>query len=205
MTRIATILTLVAALACAGAAGASTVVVSESDAKGGDFSNSHANPTVFGQDVMLVTGSQNRKSDTDWLLFDGFATGTERLEFTFTNVGGNWGGLSLRLKDEAFKNARDSWPLLGAWYLDGISDERPVTVSYVLDGYTGPIFARVDFYHGNDVANGTGVSYSIARIGDTYMPEAGVSPAAVPVPAAGLFLIAGLGALAALRQTRKSA
>jgi hypothetical protein len=203
MTRIATTLVLLATIAFAGGASAATIVANEIDAKGGDYSNSHKNPTVFAQDVALVTGSQNRKSDTDWLLFDGFADGTERLEFTFTNVGGDWGGLSLRLKDEAFKKPGDSWPLLGAWYLDGISDERSVTVSYVLKGYTGPIHARLDFYKGNDVSNGTGLSYGISRVGDAYLPEKGIAPAPVPLPAGGALALAGLAALAALRARRR--
>lgn len=203
MTRFAITLTLLATMSLVGAVDAATVVANETDAKGGDYSNSHRNPTVFGQDVALVTGSQNRKSDVDWLVFDGFARGTERLEFTFTNVGGDWGGLSLRLKDEAFKHAWDSWPLLDAWYLDGISDDRSVTVSYVLDGYTGPVYARLDFYHGNDLANGTGLSYSISRIGDAYLPEAGAAPAPVPLPAPGALALAGLAALAALRRRRR--
>lgn len=207
MTRIATIVTLLAALAFAGAANAATVVSSESDAKGGDFSNSHKVPTVFAKDVFRVTGAQNNKPDVDWLMFDGFEVGTERLEFTFTNPGGTWGGLNLRLKDAAFKNIHDWWPLMAQWSINGVTDDRSVTVSYVLDGYTGPIYAALEFYKDNDFRYGNGFAYSIAKVGGQRLPERAPmpAPAAVPVPAAGLFTLAGLGALIALRRARRAA
>lgn len=204
MTRTVTMLALLATMAFAGSAGAATVVANETDAKGGDFSNSHANPTVFAQDVALVSGTQNRKSDTDWLMFDGFAPGTERLEFTFSNPGGDWGGLNLRLKAEPFKNTHDWWPLLDSWSLDGVTDERSLTVSYVLKGYTGPIYVALDFYKDNDFRGGDGLDYTIARIGDAYLPETGIAPAPVPLPAGGALALAGLAALAALRSRRRA-
>lgn len=202
MTRLATTIAFLAAMAFAGAAGAATLVATEIDAMGGDYSNSHRSPTVFAQDVALVTGAQNRKSDTDWLLFDGFAVGTERLEFTFSNVGGMWGGLNLRLKDEAFRNGNDWWPLLDSWSIGNVTDERSVTVSYVLNGYTGPIYVALDFYKDNDFRNGDGLGYSIARIGGELLPE--TAPAPVPLPAGGALALAGLGALAALRRFRRA-
>jgi len=200
MTRFATALALLAALA--GAASAATITATETGAAGGDYSNSHKNPTSFAQDVALVTGSQNRKSDTDWLLFDGFATGTERLEFTFTNPGGTWGGLNLRLKDDAFTKRDDWWPLLDSWSISNVTDDRAVTVSYVLNGYTGPIYVALDFYKDNDFRNGNGLDYSIARIGGQVLPE--TAPAPVPLPAGGALALAGLGALAALRRFRRA-
>ncbi len=206
MTRITTLFTLLAAMAFAGAANAASVVSAETDATGGDFSNSHANPTVFAQDVFVVTGAQNTKPDVDWLLFDGFATGTERLEFTFTNPGGDWGGLNLRLKDAAFKNVHDWWPLMASWSIAGVTDSRSVTVSYVLDGYTGPVYAALEFYKDNDFRNGNGLAYSIAKIGGTTHPELAPlpGPAPIPVPAAGLLALAGLGSLIALRRSRRA-
>lgn len=205
MTRIATIFSFVAAMAFAGAAGATTVVSSETDAKGGDFSDSHANPTVFDKDVFVVTGTQTNKADVDWMVFDGFAEGTERLDFTFSNPGGGWGGLNLRLKDAAFKNVNDWWPLMASWSIGGVSDANSVTVSYVLDGYTGPIYAALEFYKDNDFRNGNGLAYSIAKIRGGQGPELAPrpTPAAVPVPAAGALALAGIGALAALRRARR--
>lgn len=202
MTRLATALALFATITLAGAAGAATITAPETGVAGGDFANSHKNPTIFAQDVALVTGSQNRKSDTDWLLFDGFAAGTERLEFTFTNPGGTWGGLNLRLKDEAFQNGNDWWPLLDSWSISNVTDERAVTVSYVLNGYTGPIYVALDFYKDNDFRNGSGVDYSIARIGGQLLPE--TAPAPVPLPAGAALALTGLGALAALRRFRRA-
>lgn len=205
MTRIATLFTFVATMAFAGAAVAATVVSSETDAKGGDFSNSHATPSVFDKDVFVVTGTQSNKADVDWLMFDGFADGTERLEFTFTNPGGDWGGLNLRLKDAAFKNVNDWWPLMASWSIGGVSDANSVTVSYVLGGYTGPIYAALEFYKDNDFRGGNGLAYSIAKIGGAQGPELAPlpMPAAVPVPAAGALALAGVGALAALRRARR--
>lgn len=204
MKRLAITIAFVATMTLAGASGAATIVSNEIDAPGGDYSNSHANPTAFAQDVALVTGAQNRKPDVDWLLFDGFAPGTERLEFTFTNPGGGWGGLNLRLKEEAFKNVNDWWPLLDSWSISNVTDARSVTVSYVLNGYTGPIYAALDFYKDNDFGNGNGLQYSVARIGGVYQPETGAAPAAVPLPAAGVLGLAGLAALAALRARRRA-
>lgn len=40
-------------------------------------------------------------------MFDGIGEGTERLDFTFTNPGGSWGGLNLRLKYAPLKNIHD--------------------------------------------------------------------------------------------------
>ena len=207
MNRIVILFTLVAALAVAGAAGAATVVAAETDTKGGDFSNSHANPTVFAQDVFVVMGSQNTKPDRDWLLFDGFATGTERLDFTFTNPGGDWGGLNLRLKDAAFETVHDWWPLLASWSIGGVSDTNTVTVSYILEGYTGPVYVALDFYNDNDFRNGNGLHYSISKIGRALHPELAPAPgpAPVPLPAPTLLALAGLGSLLALRQSRRSA
>ncbi len=201
MTRLATALALLTTMVLAGSAGAATVVSTETDANGGDFSNSHKTPSVFAPDVAVVTGSQNRKSDIDWLVFDGFAPGTERLDFTFTNPGGDWGGLHLRLKSEPFQNRHDWWPLLGSWSLEGVSDGRSLTVSYMLDGYTGPIHAVIDFYPGNDLGNGTGVHYSIARVGGVTLPAPG--PAPVPLPAGGALALGGLAALVVLRRPHR--
>lgn len=207
MKRIVTIFTLVATMAFASAAGAATVVSAETDAKGGDFSNSHANPTVFAKDVFAVTGTQTNKPDVDWLLFDGFETGTEALELTFSNPGGDWGGLNLRLKDAAFKNVHDWWPLLASWSISGVTDAKTVTVSYVLDGYTGPVYAALEFYKDNDFRNGNGLAYAIAKIGGNQRPELAPLPApsAVPVPAAGVLALAALGSLVALRRSRRTA
>jgi hypothetical protein len=199
MKRLTTTLALIATIALSGAANAATVVASETDAKGGDFSNSHSVPTRFAQDVGLVTGAQSRKSDIDWLVFDGFAPGTERLEFTFTNPGGAWGGLNLRLKADPFKNVHDWYPLLASWSIDNVTDTRSVTVSYVLDGYTGPVYAALDFYKDNDFRGGNGLAYNVARVGDAYLPNAAPAPAAVPLPAGGALALGGLAALMTLR------
>lgn len=204
MTRITTIFLLLVALAVTGPARSATIVAAEADTSGSDYSNSHANPTVFGRDVFVVTGTQTNKPDIDWLVFDGFAPGTERLEFTFTNPGGDWGGLNLRLKDAAFKNVHDWWPLLAHWSIDGVTDTNTVTVSYGLGGYTGPIHAALEFYKDNDFRNGDGLAYSIAKIGGDRHPGLAPlpAPAAVPVPAAGLLGLAGLGSLIVLRRAR---
>jgi len=201
MKNHAAALTLILAVATAGASGAATISAAESDAKGGDYSNSHANPTAFGQGVTGVTGSQNRKSDTDWLVFDAFAPEVDRLEFTFTNTGGMWGGLNLRLKDHAFENDHDWWPLLASWSIDNVTDARDVTVSYVLDGHTGPLYVALDFYKDNDFRNGNGLDYTIALIGGQPVPE--TAPAPIPLPAGGALALAAVAALGALRRFRR--
>lgn len=204
MTRFIAIL---AAMLIAGSAGAVTQRASETDASGGDFSNSHRTPSVIASDILTVTGAQNRNSDIDWIVFDGFADGTERLDFTFTNEGGEWGGLHLRLKADPFKNRHDWWPLLDAWSIDGVTGARSKTVSYVLGGTTGPIHVALDFYNGNDFRNGNGLAYTIAKIvgapevAPMSAPAPGPSP--VPVPAALPLALAGLGALGAVGWRRK--
>lgn len=85
-----------------------------------------------------------------------------------------------------------------------MTDARSVTVSHVRDEYTGPIFAAFAFYKDNDFRRGKGLPYSIAKVGGRGIPELAPlpTPAAVPLHAAGIFTLAGLGALMALRRLR---
>ncbi|MEV8467837.1 VPLPA-CTERM sorting domain-containing protein [Fluviibacterium sp. DFM31] len=176
---------------------AATVVADE--AVSGEFGNNPNQSAVFGKDVGTVIGGQKNNGDSDFLFFDGFEDGTTSLDFSFTNVGGNWGGLNLRIKDEAFKNKNDWWSLeFGASY-DKISDSTPLKISFALDGYTGPLAVAVDFFNA-DFKNGNGVSYVITKSGGLPPSNA---PAPIPLPAGLPLAATGLGALVLARRFRR--
>lgn len=176
---------------------AATVVADE--AVLGEFGNNPKQSAIFDKDVGTVIGGQKNNGDSDFLFFDGFEDGTTSLDFTFTNVGGDWGGLNLRIKDKAFKNKNDWWPLEFSGTYAGLTDSNPLKISFALDGYTGPLAVAIDFFHA-DFKNGNGVGYVITKAGG--LPPS-TAPAPIPLPA-GLPLIAsGLGALVLARRFRR--
>lgn len=190
----------VAMLAAAPVA-AATVVADETSVKGSDFGNNPKRAEVFGADILTVTGSQKNNRDSDFLTFDGFADGTESLDFVFTNPGGAWGGFNIRIKEDPFRNKHDWWPLAFWTTESGVSDSNPVKISFALNGYTGPLHVALDFFHA-DFRNGNGIQYTISKTGGV-LPSPGPAPAPVPLPAALPLAAAGLGSLVLLRRFGK--
>ncbi|PWR02254.1 hypothetical protein DKT77_11885 [Meridianimarinicoccus roseus] len=200
------VITLIAALFSTGVS-AATLPASEASDPNGDFAGNPASAPVFSSDVRLVTGAQNKQNDIDFLTFDGFAEGTLSLDFVFTHPGGKNGKLDFLLQREAFKN-KHSWPdhyhNPGHYTesISGLDGDSAHKVSYVLDGYTGPIHVALRFYdsdafYGRD-KRPLGVIYTAERVG-AVMPAPAPSPAPVPLPAGLPLALAGIGALAALR------
>ena len=203
MNRILTALCAIGFVGVGGLAAASSVTAYETDVSGGDFSNTHNHPSVIGSDVTTVYGKQSNKPDSDWIVFDGFADGTESLDFTFTNEGGKWGGLNIRFKATEFTGKHDWWPLVFQGSFDNITDSTPLSFSYVLDGYTGPLYVALDFYQDNDFRNGNGLSYQIDKVGRNAPPMPAPSVSAVPLPASLPLALAGFGALAYISKRRR--
>ena len=151
---------LAAALAIALALPAMAATVNEADAGHGDFGNNPNQAAVFGMGTDLVTGTQKTNGDKDYLTFEAFASGAEAIDFVFTNPGGTWGGFNFRLKADPFKNSNDWNQLLYSASVDGVTDSTPKTISYVLNGYTGPLHVAIDFFNA-DYRNGGGLVYNI--------------------------------------------
>ena len=190
-------LALVAGLAAAVPAAAATL--SESAAPEGDFGNAPARAALVAMDVDSVTGGQASRNDSDFLSFAGFLPGTESLDFTFTNPGGAWGGFNIRLKTTPFQNPHDWWPLAFWETVPKVTDSQPKTISYVLNGYTGPLHVAIDFFDA-DFRNGHGVSYAIAA---RRPPEPAQPAAPVPLPAALPLALAGLASFAVAARLRR--
>ena len=204
MKRSLTILAVAAAAAIGLAvpASAASVDAFETDAKGQDFGQNPNQAAVFGSDILTVSGRQNNNGDSDYLSFDSFAAGTSSLDFAFTNPGGEWGGFNIRIKTSPFKNSNDWWPLVFSDSVGGVTNASPKTISYVLDGYTGPLHVAIDFYQA-DFRNGNGLAYMITKTGAPAGPSPAPSPSAVPLPAGLPLVMSGLAALALLRLPRK--
>jgi len=204
MTRKHTVIALVLAAAAAFAlpATAATYTAHETDAKGGDFGHNTQQAGYIGANIETVFGVQNRRNDVDLLTFDGFADGTEALDFTFTNPGGDWGGFNLRIKTEPFKNKNDWWPLVFSGTYGNVTDSTPEKISYALEGYTGKLYVAIDFFDA-DFRNGNGLNYAITKRGFAPAPPQPPLTAPVPVPAALPLGLAGIAALAGLRRLRR--
>jgi hypothetical protein len=201
------LLTTLAALAIAGAANASSYNAYETDQAGGDFSNAYTQPSVISGGVTSVFGSQRNKPDVDWIMFEGFTAGTTKLDFLFTNDGGAWGGLNLRIKKSPFTSKNDWWPLAYSQSISNVTDSNPLSFSFILDGYTGPLHMVFDFYKDNDFKNGNGLGYQITAVGGptTALGAApALSPSPVPLPPGLPLALAGLGALALLRRRHRA-
>jgi len=198
MSRAARAVALALVALSATAAGAATIDAFEAEARGGDFGQNHRQAALFGPGTGAVHGRQSTQGDSDYLGFTGFAAGTERVDFRFTNAGGAWGGFNLRLKEGAFSNRNDWWPLAHAETVGSVTGDRPATISYVLDGYTGPLHMAIDFFNA-DFRGGDGLDYSITVHGATP------APAPIPLPGGLALALAGLGALAGLAIARRRA
>ena len=190
-------LALAAGVALAVPAVAATL--SEAGVSGGDFGNAPARATLVAADVETVTGSQTSRIDSDFLSFSGFRPGTRSLDFTFTNPGGAWGGFNIRLKTTPLQNPQDWWPLAFWETVPKVTDSQPKTISYVLNGHTGPLHVAIDFFDA-DFRNGNGVSYTINARG---APEPAQSAAPVPLPASLPLALAGLASFAVAARLRR--
>lgn len=197
----------------ATSASAATMSSDEAFADKGDFGGTPQKASVFGSDIVSVTGAQNKQNDVDFLTFSGFADGTLSLDFVFTHEDGKSGKLDFVLQREEFKN-KYSWPDSyhnPGFYtesISGLDDDSAHKVSYVLDGYTGPLYVALRFYD-SDAFYGknkrdVGIMYTASSISG-FPGGPSLAPAPVPLPTALPLALAGLGALAALRARRKIA
>ncbi|MBK5926817.1 hypothetical protein [Rhodobaculum claviforme] len=192
---------LVAAVALATGAPVAAATLDERTLPGSDFSDVFDRPTVIGADVQTVLGGQQftlMGTDSDYLMFEGFADGVERLDFRITNPLGGWGGFNLRFKDSPFTSAHDWWPLVGHVEVSRVIDGAPQEFSFDLSGITGPLYLAFDFFSA-DFTSGSGVRYEITQVGGggTRGPE--IMPSAIPLPPAGGLMLAGLGLLGLMR------
>lgn len=185
--------------AMAGAVPAAAATLSESAVTSADFGDNPEKATLLAADVVSVTGGQKNRNDSDYLTFSGFAPGTESLDFSFTNAGGMWGGFNLRIKAAPFKNAHDWWPLVYSETVPRVTDSMPKAISYVLNGYTGPLHVAIDFFDA-DFRQGRGLSYAVTA---RATPEPAQPTAPVPLPGALPLALAGLGSFAVAARLRR--
>lgn len=190
-------LAIAAAMTCAVPVAAATL--SESAVASADFGDKPEKSTVLAADVVSVTGGQKNRNDSDYLTFSGFAPGTESLDFSFTNEGGMWGGFNIRIKASPFQNAYDWWPLLYSETVPRVTDDMPKTISYVLNGHTGPLHVAIDFFDA-DFRQGRGLSYTVTA---RAAPEPAQPAAPVPLPGALPLALTGLGSFAVAARLRR--
>lgn len=178
-------------------------------AEGTDFSSDWLNPTAIAAGTSQVTGTA---SDLDVLVLTGLKTGAQTLTFGFSGAGiytsGNltaggailysytpfqWGWDNDGMTN--YQVSYNSWNVGTPWF--GQSGSLTSSASLTLnDAFAGTLYLAIVPW------NNTPLAYTIdLPVAAATVPE---TPSAVPVPAAGLMLGAGL-ALAGLAKRRKRA
>lgn len=193
----------------ATSASAATMSSDEASTENGDFSDNPDKASAFGSDIVYVTGAQNKQNDVDFLTFSGFANGTLSLDFVFTHEDGQSGKLDFVLQREEFKN-KNAWPDSyhnPGYYtetISGLDNDSSHKVSYVLDGYTGPIYIALRFYDSDAFYGQNKRDVGVTYAASSFAGASGVSaPAPVPLPAALPLALVGIGALIVLRARRR--
>lgn len=199
--RVLSRLALVLGLVAASGAGAATL--NETDMPGGAFSASWAAPTVVGAGVTTITGTGNQNQFDNFVL-TGLPSGAQSVVLSFSapsGIGYSYAaGGSVLWSTQPFR-----------WGWDG-NYATPVYTGYWMptetvilpfgSGFTGPLYLALNFTYGRNL--GYAITFgSVAPV----PPPVNEVPAAVPVPAAGISLAAGLAALGALvrRRMRRAA
>ena len=185
---------LAAALFAAAPALAGAVTWTEAlDAPGGSFSSDWSKPTAVAQGVTRITGT-GAQNDFDILSFSGLAPGAQRFDFTFAGPDGAGNSYSaggvVKFSTEPFRWGWDGKDAFG-FQLGKKTLSSAATLALADTFAGGDLFVALYFTHGRLDWTLDAPSNAQASL---------EAPAAVPLPAAGLMLIAAMAGLAVFRR-----
>lgn len=182
--------------------------LSEADVAGGDYSGDWQNFTTVASDVTSVSGTWYGGNDYDLLALTGLSAG-DSLTLTFSTIGTQGysysAGGNVLYKTSALQNSAWEGTTLGTVSFSYYNQSQDQSLSLTLgDDFTGTLYLQLYGTYGTLAYNLSIFSANTGSSTDTpqvTVPE--TTP--VPLPAAGVLMMAGLGAFGALRGLRKRA
>ncbi len=186
------------------AAAASTLA--ESSLSGQDFSGNWTSFSVIDTGATTVTGTWSGGNDADYIAFTGLAKGAQQVVLTFSPIGPQGdsfsAGGSVLWKTTPLQHSEWEGERLGEIGFWKSNQSTPQTLTIALnEAFGGSLYLQLFGTHGT-------LQYGISAPGNALAsPPVTATPedlvAAVPLPAAAMMLLAGLGALLSLGARRR--
>ena len=193
VSRLLRIAALAAALAAGPALTASAAVVTEAD---GQFSRDWRAPTAIGLGADTILGTAEMQNGHEYLVLTGLPSGAQSLTFTFNAPAWALGSGSYSAGGQILWSQdapRWDWYGTGAgsYQLSRWTPQQTLTLNLGA-GFAGPLYLGIFFTHGSDVA------WSLSAPTNAAPEAPAAQPAAVPLPASALQILAAMMFLGAL-------